>query len=1104
MPTSPTRLRVSVPRGLLLFTLVCATAASAVTAWGSPEAQSGENRQRTLWLVPSKPDNSTATNQPNVLVEGVAATVTAQGTPTQTPWQILITVDLPLVQPDSLQRFADTMTGEAEALAELGAVSITLRGAGRAVLIDQSRNAEEIAAAFVELGRESVQAGEYFADRKVLSDLLPAATTAKTRRRALIDHFHQEQELLEWQHHSLMDELLIANQPTWLRSNPAQESIPKAVFLVRDDLGADSLPFLRSVLKAQLQSPSSQRQKKDVVEAEMKLFSQRLEKAANAAQEATSGTTRVLTATGYAFVPVALAGPASISMKQSGKTEKTSSTDPRILPDGTASTLIAGSGAVASSPEHLSGSIRRLEGAHSVSFTVPTDPAAGSDASAAAELAAVTVASPFAGEGNRTFWMTTSPPKDLTLARARRFFEGLDQGGLAVQAGLLGELAGGATLETELDVDTLFAATASTASTANATSAGTNATGSPREDSTSARLRVTVLQRRLDQNLEVEQLFGGNQPLDQRRWLLRSSVRLPRDLDSVAVLVEDLETARWGAAMADAISQSFDQSIAKATADRIAAITGASASGSGITVEDASTPLPGAATHPVRSSGTARPEPKRSRSSRDLLGEPGLTTARGRFKTPILQIVAPAKDRLTGSHKFSVLLASKAVRSVAFYLDGEEVNRDDNAPFSTTLDLGASGNERLIRAVGYSGSDLLLGQDEVRVNRALAAAGLRITALSRASQPENSAQHLVAEASLRLSEKVALDRVEFFRNQDLLATMTSTPLRANVGAPPTPDAAARGDFVRVVAWLADGTFMEDVRLLGVGADGGLGDFGAQVQVNLVQVFAVVNDKDGNPIEGLTADDFSVELAGTPVTLQRFSEAEQVPLDLGLVVDSSESMWALMDDTRKAAARFLGDTLTEEDRAMVVDFDNSVRLVHPLTSEVFALIQSLSKLKASGATALYDSIIFTLVNLEDAASSRRAVVLLTDGDDFNSRFEYGRVYESARFAGVPLYFLALSDFFGERRRGVRKTDLESFAKASGGRVFYVKSMDEILDAYSRISRELRSQYLLGFGTEVGLSREELEKVEVKLRRGVLEEKGLGKGKADIRWSVGRSL
>ncbi len=1043
--------RVALAAGLLLATSAFAEAVP---------------KTHSIWLVPTDAARGNNEQPVAVLVEGAAAEVLAQKSIGTTPWRIFITVDLPLITGTALQEVTDALVERAEHLAERGSVTISVRGSAHAVLLEDSRNPEEIADALVELGREGSRAGEYFEDRQTTLQRLARAVSEEDRRRLLLDHFHQEQELLEWQHHSLIDDLLIENEPHWMRGEDQLK--PTAILLIRDDLGASTLGFIDEAIHSLEGGKGMPRLKRSQLDDEVRVLEQRLKFAAETTDNAINNSTRSIAATGAALFPLAWTSDRSAS---------SSSETTRLLNDATASELAGGSGFRIGSASDIDRALAGLAAAIQISFKIPQLPESAASTVTPGGLSrgddyairAINIASPFNSEGNRSFWLATSPPRQLTLARARRFFEGLDNGDLSVQAGLLGELAGGATLETSLNVESLLGR-----------NPPTNSTSAPE---TSDRLRVTVLKRRLDQNLGVEQLFGGKQPLDKERWLLRSSVRLSRDLDQIAVLVEDLETGRWGAATAEEITESFEADIRSIDA----------------VIEQAAEPTTVIATHEARQSGTRKPEPKRSRT--DLLGEPNPTAASGRFKSPVLQLVAPARDRLLGTQKFAVLAATGAVRSVVFYLDGEEISRDDRAPFSVSVDLGASGVERRLSAAGFSASDLLLGTDEIQVNRTLTSEGLAITSLKRTENGGSSgtSAQLMAEASLRLREGMTLDRVEFYRNQNLQATMTSSPLRAAVGPRPTADAAARGDFVRVVAWLADGSFLEDVRLLGEGSDAGLGDFGAQVSVNLVQVFAVVTDEDGDPISGLDADDFTLELSGAPLTIERFSEAEQVPLDLALVVDTSESMWALMDDTRKAAARFLGDTISDEDRAMVVDFDNSVRLVHPLSGEVFQLIQALSKLKASGATALYDSIIFALVNLEDAARSRRAVVLLTDGEDFNSRFSYSRVYESARFAGVPLYFVALSDFFGDRRRGARKTDLEAFAKASGGQVFYVNSMEEILQAYGRITRELRNQYLLTFATDVGLSREELEKVKVKVAR---EATGNAK-KVKVRWTVGSS-
>ena len=154
------------------------------------------------------------------------------------------------------------------------------------------------------------------------------------------------------------------------------------------------------------------------------------------------------------------------------------------------------------------------------------------------------------------------------------------------------------------------------------------------------------------------------------------------------------------------------------------------------------------------------------------------------------------------------------------------------------------------------------------------------------------------------------------------------------------------------------------------------------------------------------------------------------------------------------------------------------------------MQSLTRIDAGGATALYDAILFSLLQFEGGLG-RKAIVLLTDGDDYNSRFGYGRVQRDAARSGIPVYFIALSGFESERPK-FRKDDLETIAKDSGGRVFYVSDMDQVVSAYRNIGDELRSQYILAFTTERALTDAEAAKIRVEVsgRRN------------KTRWVVGR--
>jgi VWFA-related protein len=260
-----------------------------------------------------------------------------------------------------------------------------------------------------------------------------------------------------------------------------------------------------------------------------------------------------------------------------------------------------------------------------------------------------------------------------------------------------------------------------------------------------------------------------------------------------------------------------------------------------------------------------------------------------------------------------------------------------------------------------------------------------------------------------------------------------------------------------------------------------------VEVNLVELFAVVTGEEGEPVEGLAAEDFEILVEGKPRPVERFQHADEVPLTLALAADTSGSMWALMLDTRQAAGRFLVNTLIPGDRALLVAFSDRPRLVAGPTGDVQALLQSFGRLTAGGATALYDSIVYSLVQLQEpgeGAEGRRAVVLLTDGQDYGSRFGTRRVIDDARAQGTPVYVISLAGLYNERG-SVRKPDLEAIVGHTGGRIFYIQEIDELAGVYAQINRELRTQYVLAFATDRPLSESQLRSIRVRMMRPALK-------------------
>jgi Ca-activated chloride channel family protein len=238
----------------------------------------------------------------------------------------------------------------------------------------------------------------------------------------------------------------------------------------------------------------------------------------------------------------------------------------------------------------------------------------------------------------------------------------------------------------------------------------------------------------------------------------------------------------------------------------------------------------------------------------------------------------------------------------------------------------------------------------------------------------------------------------------------------------------------------------------------------RLEVNLVELYVVVDGPDGRPVRGLTADDFRVREDGTVQEIATFSDASNLPLTLGMAIDSSASMFVKLPGVQEAATRFLDAIFAEQDRAFLVDFDSEPRLARGLTGELPRLVRSISNLQASGRTALWESIVFSLVQLQ-GVPGRKALIVFSDGADEDDQFPFRSALDVAREMGVPIYLILMRK---EPENGGLNLFSRSFssradrlAEATGGRVFYAKEYDTLDAVYDEIEEELRSQYLLGY-------------------------------------------
>jgi Ca-activated chloride channel homolog len=246
----------------------------------------------------------------------------------------------------------------------------------------------------------------------------------------------------------------------------------------------------------------------------------------------------------------------------------------------------------------------------------------------------------------------------------------------------------------------------------------------------------------------------------------------------------------------------------------------------------------------------------------------------------------------------------------------------------------------------------------------------------------------------------------------------------------------------------------------------------RVGVDLVALTVTVTDREQRPVGDLTADDFVVFEDGMQQPLSFFAVAD-VPLDLTLLVDTSASMTGQMEMVQRAASGLLR-TLKPGDRASLVEFRDVVRVGQEMTDDVARVETALAELRPTGGTALYNALYVALKEFERLAHTghsdvrRRAIVLLSDGDDTTSLLGFDEVLDLARRSGVTVYAVALRsplDRLRDRstRRYFSQSDhaMRTLARETGGHWFSADEPNELTPVYAAIADELANQYALGY-------------------------------------------
>jgi VWFA-related protein len=466
----------------------------------------------------------------------------------------------------------------------------------------------------------------------------------------------------------------------------------------------------------------------------------------------------------------------------------------------------------------------------------------------------------------------------------------------------------------------------------------------------------------------------------------------------------------------------------------------------------------GAGLPPSTPSIPSMPVGEQDRVARQRLGPQSL------LQNDTVTLVPPEDDVVFGLWRAEALVTGHQIAKVVFSVDDKPQLARHSPPYSVELRLKRLPTEQVVKADGYDVQGRLISSDQLVLNQPHGGLAVAIQQPARGARPVGRTE-AVAEVTVPSERRVEL--VEFRINDQLVAKVTRPPWAATIEVP------AQGDtvYLTVAAQLDDGTRAEDVRFLRSPS------YVEEMAVNLVELYTTVLDGSGQLARGLTADDFEVLENGQSQKIAKFELVENLPLTLGILIDTSGSMANSLGEAQRAAGGFLERMVRPGDRCFTLTFSDRPVLRMPLTDDPRAAAQSLERLQADGSTSIHDALVHSLFYYR-GTHGQRALVLLSDGDDNTSQLTYDEALEYAKRSGVAIFTIGLK--IPAHSLGIRGK-LNRLGEVSGGRVFYVSKAAELAGVYAEIERELRSRYLLAFQSGVQAGAGGYRQIEVKMRK-----------------------
>jgi VWFA-related protein len=420
-------------------------------------------------------------------------------------------------------------------------------------------------------------------------------------------------------------------------------------------------------------------------------------------------------------------------------------------------------------------------------------------------------------------------------------------------------------------------------------------------------------------------------------------------------------------------------------------------------------------------------------------------------------ILPPQRDVAPNLFIVNVDVQAPVVR-VEFFVEGKKVLARNAPPYRAELDLGKLPKRVEVRAVGYDKAGRYVDADAFIVNERETPLEVKITR----TETSDAVSHF--KLSVMNPKGTNIRSVTLYAGDQKLIDWDRPPYAIDL---PTSRLAGV-QFVRAAAIDETGYEASDLLFL----DGQR--YMETMEINLVELPVSVSDRGGVPIANLEAANFTVLENAKPMKITNFNFAANLPISVGVLIDHSGSMEKRMDDAKAAANAFFRRTIKKHDRAFIAAFATDPSRNTPFVSEISTLEAQVDAIpKAAGGTALYDSIVTGLYRFRNV-QGRKALIVLTDGEDTTSRLAWNDMLAYARAARVPLYFIGIGYSIGN-------SAMKTLAAETGGVAYFVRSTKELDATYGELEKDLRSQYLLSYYTESSKNDQAYRSIEVKVDR-----------------------